>query len=321
MEQPTYLRRLLNQKVLLIIGFVVAVAAGLLAGFTVEDGQIEPRADRSYMASSTVLLTSPQPDYFQVEIPGETTALPQSDDPEAQEVVVQDPTPINLSDSAIILAYMASSDEVATEVAARIGDFEDGEGISAVRRTTQPAGDEQFGGRLTLPIIDIVGVATSAERAEEIAAVATTVFGEMVLAQQEEWGVAEDIRLSLDELNAPVAGDPEGGNPAIPVVVVTVGVFLLFVALALIIEAVRDRRRRRTGSDEDDVNDDAGADDEDDVPHEHADEVPEPVEERQKELVGAGSAEAEAAPRSRRRRSAHDDFDELLNRDDAASRA
>ena len=49
--------------------------------------------------------------------------------------------------------------------------------------------------------------------------------------------------------------------------------------------------------------------------------VPEPVEERQKELVGAGSAEAEAAPRSRRRRSAHDDFDELLNRDDAASRA
>lgn len=150
MEQPTYLRRLLNQKVLLIIGFVVAVAAGLLAGFTVEDGQIEPRADRSYMASSTVLLTSPQPDYFQVEIPGETTALPQSDDPEAQEVVVQDPTPINLSDSAIILAYMASSDEVAAEVAARTGDFEDGEGISAVRRTTQPAGDEQFGGRLTL---------------------------------------------------------------------------------------------------------------------------------------------------------------------------
>lgn len=319
MEQPTYLRRLLNQKVLLIIGFVVAVAAGLLAGFTVEDGQIEPRADRSYMASSTVLLTSPQPDYFQVEIPGETTALPQSDDPEAQEVVVQDPTPINLSDSAIILAYMASSDEVAAEVAARIGDFEDGEGISAVRRTTQPAGDEQFGGRLTLPIIDIVGVATSAERAEEIAAEATTVFGEMVLAQQEEWGVAEDIRLSLDELNAPVAGDPEGGNPAIPVVVVTVGVFLLFIALALIIEAVRDRRRGRAGSVEDDMNDSVDVDD--DPSDAEPGEVPEPVEERQKELVGAGSAEAEAAPRSRRRRSAHDDFDELLNRDDAASRA
>jgi hypothetical protein len=107
---------------------------------------------------------------------------------------------------------------------------------------------------LQLPIIAIVGTSTSAARAELIAAEATNAFSDLIVAQQNEWGIAEDIRLTLDELNAPVAGDPEGGNPAIPVIVVTVGIFLLFIALALIIEAVRDRRRRAS-SDDDSVGD------------------------------------------------------------------
>ena len=130
-----------------------------------------------------------------------------------------------------------------------------------MRRTTQPAGDEQFGGRLQLPIIAIVGMSTSAASAELIAAEATTAFNDLVVAQQDEWGVAPDIRLTLEELNAPVAADPEGGNPAIPVIVVTVGIFLLFIALALIIEATRDRRRR-AAADEDGPDADASAPDE-----------------------------------------------------------
>src|SRR5215204_5361145 len=109
MQQPTYVRRLLNQKVLLIIGFVVALVAGLIAGFTINNGQIEPRATRTFMASSTVLLTSPTPNLFQVEIPGVTQPVP-ADPAAAQQVVVQEATPLDLSNSAIILAYMASSD-------------------------------------------------------------------------------------------------------------------------------------------------------------------------------------------------------------------
>ncbi|GAA2081722.1 hypothetical protein [Microbacterium hatanonis] len=273
MEQPRYVRRLLNQKILLIIGLVVAVAAGLLAGFTIKDGAIESRVERTYQASSTVLLTSAQPTYFQVEIPGSTQALPQPSASAApdQQVVVTESTPIDLSGNAIILAYLASSDEVVDSVASEVGGLEDGEAITAVRRTTQPAGDEQFGGRLELPIIDIVGVSTSPARAELLAAEATSVFSDIVLREQTEWGVPEDVRLVLDEVNAPVAGEGEGSNPAIPIVVVAVGVLLLFIALALIIEAVRDRRRR-AGDDADDT-DDAYAtaepvadDDDDDAP-------------------------------------------------------
>jgi len=259
MQQPTYLRRLLNQKVLLIIGFVIALVAGLIAGFTITDGQIEPRATRTFMASSTVLLTAPQNDLFQTEIPGTAQVIPEGTDP-ATVQEVSAPIPVDLTNSAILLAYLASSDEIVDATAAAVGGFEDGDGVTAVRRTTQPAGDEQFGGRLQLPIIAIVGTSTSAARAELIAAEATTAFSDLIVAQQNEWGIAEDIRLTLDELNAPVAGEPEGGNPAIPVIVVTVGIFLLFIALALIIEAVRDRRRRASGDDDSPGDDDSAGD-------------------------------------------------------------
>ncbi|MET0781292.1 MAG: hypothetical protein ABWZ16_07220 [Microbacterium sp.] len=257
MQQPTYLRRLLNQKVLLIIGFVVALVAGLIAGFTITDGQVEPRATRAFMASSTVLLTAPQNDLFQTEIPGTAQVIPEGTDP-ATVQEVSAPIPVDLTNSAILLAYLASSDDIVDATAAAVGGFEDGDGVTAVRRTTQPGGDESFGGRLQLPIIAIVGTSTSAARAELIAAEATNAFSDLIVAQQDEWGIAEDIRLTLDELNAPVAGEPEGGNPAIPVIVVTVGIFLLFIALALIIEAARDRRRRKTEGEDDDA-DDTGA--------------------------------------------------------------
>jgi len=264
MEKPKYLERLLRQKVLLIVGFVVAIIAGILAGFTIDDGAIITRVQKAYTASSTVLLTSPQPNYFQVEIPGTAQALPQPNadgTAPAQELIVADATPLDLADSAIILAYIASSDEVAEGVEERVGVFEDGEGITAVRRTTQPAGDERFGGRLTLPLIEIVGTATSPARAELIANEATAVFADLVQDQQREWGISEEIRLQLDVLNAPVADSGEGSNPAIPVVVVTMGVFIFFIALALIVEAILERRRRTAASADDSSADDASADD------------------------------------------------------------
>ncbi|GAA0493018.1 hypothetical protein [Microbacterium aurantiacum] len=284
MEQPTYVRRLLNQKVLLIIGAVVSIACGLLAGFTVVDGQIQSRVVKTFTAASTVLLTTTDPDILQTEIPGVTETIPTDGSGQPQEIVVREPTPLNLSESAIILAYLASSDEVMDVVSASIGGFEDGDAVTAVRRTTQPAGDERFGGRLTLPIIDITGVSTSADRAELIAAEATIAFNDLVVARQDEWEVPENIRLTLDELNAPTADEGEGSNPAIPVIVVTAGVFLLFIALALLIEAVRDRRRRAADDeDDDDATEgarrtpapDAGADDDtDEAPARRRDAVP-----------------------------------------------
>lgn len=273
MDQPVYLRRLIEQKYILIVGVLVALVAGFYAGFSVVDGKVVSRAEKTYAASATLLLMAPQPDYFQVQIPAETETVPVVTDadgnPVQQDLIVtkSEARPINLADSAIIQAYMASSDEIANAVALEIGAFGDGEAITAVRRTTQPNGDERFGGRLELPILEIAGMSTSPERAELIATKATDAFRAMVTLRQREWGVAEDNRLVLNELNAPVAKEVDGSNPAIPSIVVGFGVFLLFIALALIVGSIREyqRKRRSTaariggGDDVDDQEDQGGA--------------------------------------------------------------
>lgn len=254
MDQPVYLRRLIEQKYILIVGALIALVAGFYAGFSVVDGKVVSRADKTYAASATLLLMAPQPDYFQVQIPAETETVPVVTDAEGnpvqQDLIVTktEARPINLADSAIIQAYMASSDEIADAVALEIGAFEDGEAITAVRRTTQPNGDERFGGRLELPILEIAGTSTSPERAELIATKATEAFRAMVAQRQREWGVAEDNRIVLNELNAPVAEEVDGSNPAIPSIVVGFGVFLLFVALALIVGSTREHLRKRRSS-------------------------------------------------------------------------
>jgi len=254
MDQPVYLRRLIEQKYIVIVGVIVALVAGFYAGFSVVDGEAVSRAEKAYAASATVLLMAPQPDYFQVQIPAVTETVPVTTDEEGipveQELIVttREARAINLADSAIIHAYMASSDEIADAVARKIGDLADGEAITAVRRTTQPTGDERFGGRLELPILEIAGIAATPERAEQIAAAATEAFRAMVADRQREWGVAEDNRIVLDELNAPIAEELEGSNPAIPSVVVGFGVFLLFIALALIVGSLREYLRKRRSS-------------------------------------------------------------------------
>ncbi|MCC2034028.1 hypothetical protein [Microbacterium allomyrinae] len=295
MDQPVYLTRLLRQKVLLIIGLIVSIAAGLLAGFTIQNGEVIPRADRVYTASSTVLLSSPQPDYFQVEIPSVTQALPQTAEGEqSQELIVTESVPIDLAANAVILAYLASSDAIEQVVADEMGGLSDDEGITAVSRTTQPTGDETFPGRLTLPLLSVGATALSPARAEALAAAATDAFAAMVVEQQDAAGVAEDIRLTTDVLNEPVADEGEGSNPAIPVVVVAVGVFLLFIGAALIIESIRDRRRGRRGDESAEAD---AADDDRPEPEDHA-----TVDSEFEELVGASSADTSPATRRRHAR-------------------
>ena len=251
MDQPLYLRRLIEQKYILVVGVVIALLAGFFAGFSVVDGAVVSRAVKTYAASSNVLLTSANPNYYQVEIPAQTQPVPvdaQGNPVTQQLITTQQAASVSLTDSAIILAYIASSDAIAATVATDIGGFQSGESITAVRRTTQPNADERFPGRLELPIIQIAGISTSPERAKLIAVSATTAFSAMVAERQRQGGITEDIRLNLDELNAPVAHETGGSNAAIPSVVAGFGVFLLFIALALIVGTIRDRRRSRRPS-------------------------------------------------------------------------
>jgi hypothetical protein len=235
METPKYLQVLWNYKWLLAFGLLVAIVAGFFAGFAIVNGQVESRAVRSFSAGTTVLVTSPSDTLYQAQVPGR----------EIQEGITA-PEPLDLSQSAQIYAYIVTGARIRDAVEAEVGALDDDtEAITAIRRTTQPAGDERFPGSLKLPVLEIVGTGATEDRAEEISAAATAAFLTYVTDEQAAKQIAEENRVMLEVLKEGGAVEAETSNPAIPVVVTAVAVFLAFVALAFILAGIRSDRAKR----------------------------------------------------------------------------
>jgi hypothetical protein len=237
METPKYLQILWNYKWLISFGLLVAIVAGFFAGFSVSGGQIYSRAQQSWLASTTVLVDSGRSTLYQSEIYAPAPATAEAPVP---EVITQD-----LTDLALIYAYLAASEEVRDRVEDEIGPLDELESVTAVSRTTQPSGNEQFPGRLSLPVLDIVGIAATPNRAELISRTANEQFQAFITEQQDEQELTEDIRVQLTTLEERAAVQGQGSNPAIPIVVAAGGTFLAFVALAYILFAIRSGRRTR----------------------------------------------------------------------------
>ncbi|MFD4422584.1 hypothetical protein ACFWN7_13930 [Agromyces sp. NPDC058484] len=239
METPKYLQTLWSYKWLLAFGLVVAVVAGFFAGFTIVNGQLESRAVKSFTAGTTVLVTSPSDTLYQAQVPERAI----------QEGVVP-PEPLDLAASTQIYAYLVTGAGIRGAVETAVGPLdEDTESISAIRRTTQPAGDERFPGSLKLPVLEIFATAATEPRAEEITAAATEAFLGYVTAQQDAQAIPVENRVQLAVLTEGQAVEAETSNPAIPIVVTGFSVFLGFVALAFIIAGIRsDRAKRRKGA-------------------------------------------------------------------------
>jgi hypothetical protein len=236
MDLPVYLRVLWLYKWLLAVGLILAIIAGFAAGFTVKDGALESRSEKTYTASATVLVSSKSNPLFQAEIPGQVLTEG-----------VTAPTPVDISQTTVLYAYLVSGSEIRTAVEAQIGELAELEEISALRRTTQPTGDEQFPGRLTLPVLNIIGAAATPARAEEISAAANAAFQAYVTAQQEAQAVEELNRIQLTTLTENNAVEGENSNPLIPVVITALGVFLIFLALAFVLYNVKLSREKSNG--------------------------------------------------------------------------
>ncbi|QAY69509.1 hypothetical protein [Xylanimonas protaetiae] len=231
MDVPRYLEVLWTHRRLLLAGAVVAVLAGLLAGFTLQGGRVVSRAVHSYSASTTVLVGSPSQPLYQAQVPGQTVT-------QGQTAPVQK----DLTQAAVVYAYVVAGAQVRKTVEDQLGPLADDEQITALRRTTQPGGDETFPGRMSLPILDVVGVSSDPDRAEAISAAATDAFVNEVEGQQDAVAMPKDERVELSRLDAEPATEADASNPAIPVVVTAGGVLLVFVALAFILENARQRR-------------------------------------------------------------------------------
>lgn len=288
MEIPTYLRVLWRSKWLLVVGAVVAAVAAFFAGFTITNGQVEPRAEQSYRAGTTLLLNGPDQPLYQAVIPGQ----------ELQEGQTQ-PQTVDLTSRAILYAYLISGQDMRATVESQIGTFAEEETLTALRRTTQPAGDESFAGRYVLPILEVIGTASTPERAEQISRTAAQTFEAQVVADQTAAEIPEGNRVLISTIDQKPGTALEGSNPAIPVVVTFLGVFLLFVAAAYIIagsKASRERKRAAKAARESDTPTSADLDDDADfsindlLPGERSDSEAEAVRSRARSRARVESA-------------------------------
>lgn len=233
MEIPAYLRILWNYKWLLLVGMIIAAGTGILAGFTVGPDGLTSKSIRSYAATTTLLVTSANDTNYQVEVPArpipEGFTAPQS---------------IDLSNTAVIYAYLISGSNLQSTVVERVrGMDREVESISALRRTTQPAGNERFPGNLRLPLLDVTAVSTSPERAELLASVTVDVFLEHVKAEQDKRKLKNADRVQIYVTNVGPAIMLEGSNPYTPVVFTAGGIFLGFIILAFSLHGWRTARR------------------------------------------------------------------------------
>ncbi|QKJ20283.1 hypothetical protein [Microbacterium hominis] len=290
MDTPKYLQVLWGYKWLLLFGAVVAGVAAFFAGFTVVNGEVTPRAEKTWSAATTMLLTSPTSTLFQAEVPGVPI-----------EQGTSDPQVTDLAENALVYAYIISSDALQDSVEASIGTLDDEtEAISALRRTTQPTGDERFPGRYDLPVLEAVGTAATAERAEEISQTAADEFVAYLVAQQDTQEIAPEQRVQVEMLGLNPAVEGDSSNPAIPVVVTFFGVFLAFVVLAFSIAGIRGKSARRKAAKAEAAAAAAAASPAEATP-DAADELPldDLIAEEDRELVstGASSRRANRPPR------------------------
>ena len=240
METPKYLQTLWSYKWLLAFGLVVAIAAAFFAGFTITNGQVESRAVKSYTAGTTVLVTSPSDTLYQAQLPAQTV--------EQGVTAARTARPLRRPPRSTPTSWRGRPSRTRSS-----------------RRwapsTTTPSRSPRSGARpsrpvtsaspasLKLPVLEIVGTAATEERAEDISAAATDAFLGYVIAEQDADQIPPENRVELEVLarNAAVEGDTS--NPAIPIVITGVAVFLAFVALALILGGIRSsREKRRTKS-------------------------------------------------------------------------
>ncbi|WP_150308253.1 hypothetical protein [Planctomonas psychrotolerans] len=223
---------------LIVVGLVVALAAGYAAGYRVEDGSFEPRGTAAYSTQTTVLLTSPRVQPFQAVIPGQLLAENETS-----------ATANDLPRAALVFAYMVNGSELRAQVEAQVGEIDGpAESLTAVQRTTQPrdaepAGDVAGQIRFSPPILAIESTATTPERSVEIANAAFAVLEQTVIGQQDAVALPPEQRISFDTLGTETL-EVNSGDTLVPSLVTGAAVFAAFLALILALNNARVARTR-----------------------------------------------------------------------------
>lgn len=232
MDLPLYGRVLWKYRLLLVVGLLLAALAGTFAGFTISDGQLTARGTDTYKARATLMLGTPELSPFATQT--EPQPLPTAKAQQPTAAVQRN----DLSSLALVYAYLVTGNDVRSVIEATHGPIGPDEEVTAVRRTTQPAGDERFPGRASLPIIDVVATSTTEAGATALAQDTAKAFETYVTDKQRAQKVPADRRVQVSVLRDAVADPTTASSPALPVALVFLAVLMLFVALAFMLQNI-----------------------------------------------------------------------------------
>jgi len=222
------MRVIARHKILLIVGVLIAAAAAYVTAIKVESTW-EPRAETTYRASTQILVADPTSVYSTRGTP--QTLIDGQNPPAARD----------LSALTVVYAYVVSGPEITSAVEAQVGPLGKDDSLAGEQRTTQP-GSPTNTGTYRLPILDVIGEATSPARAEAISRTAAATFQAVALAQQDAAALPPDQRVQFQVVREVDAVPVDGTNPALPIIAVGLGVLLAFIALIFAVDNARASR-------------------------------------------------------------------------------
>ncbi|KQQ05075.1 MULTISPECIES: hypothetical protein [unclassified Rathayibacter] len=232
MEIPVYLRVLWYYRLAVVGAAVFAVVVALVAHFDLKDGSLQYRGDREYSAAVTVLLGG-----------GPASAFAAATPVVEREQGVTAAQTEDLSATAAVYAYLVSGEGVRSQVADREGPLGERESIGAVRRTSQPSRTEENPGRMSLPVLTIIGTSLDPARAVDLSRTAASVFLDEVAQQQDADGIPADARVTLTVTDEGDAVPGPLGTVALPIGATGVAAFALAILAIFAMHGLRLKRR------------------------------------------------------------------------------
>ena len=249
----SYGRALLRFWWLLLLGILLAVVAGI-AVISAD------RQDRTYFATSRLLVTSPQAPYFRisttrvVEAPIDGTATPESaggGQGGGQEsagaggltrpVVINDaPDQRSVVAAANLYPLLIMGDEVKSLREEMFGELPGTVTSRAIFAVSTP-------GRFELsdvPVVELTAEAETPRQALMLATSTSKAFIRYVEQQQDAAKLSDEERIVVQQLSTPEEATPSGSTPVALALTIVIAVLAAFVALAIALDRIFPRRPR-----------------------------------------------------------------------------
>ena len=217
MDLRHHIRVWFRWKLILIVGFVLAVVLGVFASFQPStSGKLKWRAEAVYTTKSRLLITQTGFPWGRATLPGSGVVAP---DPDSGAVASQFADPSRFSNLAIIYAYIGQSDQVR----ALIRPLPKPDQISVVWQATG-SGD-------ALPLIEITAKGNTAAGAQGLNFKAIDALRGYLREQMDANEVPKKQRVIIQVLNPPLIGKLESGRTPtlslVAFVLIMVGTLLL----------------------------------------------------------------------------------------------